>query len=130
MAYTTAGTAIIYELLDDEVIIANLDAGIYYSIRGSGILIWQLLMAGYTLPSIEALFAEKYGALSSLHLFVERLVQEGLLVAQQNSSPIACALSWPASFSPPTFERYDEMKNLLMLDPIHEVDEQGWPSRK
>ena len=26
--------------------------------------------------------------------------------------------------------RYADMKDLLMLDPIHEVDEKGWPSKK
>ncbi len=130
MAYTTPGTAIIHELLDDEVIIANLDDGIYYSIRGSGILVWQLLLAGHTLSAIESLFSEKYGEVPSLSPFLDRLLENNLLVAEECLSPSLPPLNWPAAFSPPELERYDEMKNLLMLDPIHEVDEQGWPQRK
>lgn len=130
MAYTTPGTEIIHELLNDEVIIANLDAGIYYSIRGSGILVWQLLLAGHPLSSIESLFSEKYGSIPSLSPFIDRLIEENLLIPKESSPPSSTSLSWPSNFSPPTLERYDEMKNLLMLDPIHEVDEQGWPNRK
>jgi len=130
MAYTTSNTGIIHELLDDEVIIANLNEGIYYSIRGSGILIWQLLLAGHTLPSIESLFSEKYGAISNLAPFLDRLLKENLLISAPNSSPSTPSLSWPATFFPPGLERYDEMQNLLKFDPIHEVDEQGWPQQK
>jgi len=130
MAYTTSNTDIIHELLNDEVMIANLNDGIYYSIRGSGIVIWQLLLAGHTLPSIESLFSEKYGDIPSLTPFLDRLLQEILLISTPNTSPTLPSLTWPAAFSPPEFERYDEMQNLLKLDPIHEVDEQGWPQRK
>ena len=27
-------------------------------------------------------------------------------------------------------EKYDDMQELLLLDPIHEVDEAGWPVKK
>lgn len=130
MTYTTAGTGIIHEVLNDEVIIANLNEGIYYSIRESGIIIWQLLLAGHTLSSIEALFTEKYGVIPSLASFVHRLLEENLLVYTEHPASSIPSLCWPVTFRPPTLERYDEMKNLLMLDPIHEVDEQGWPHPK
>lgn len=130
MTYRTAGTEIIYEVLDDEVIIANLDAGIYYSIRGGGTLIWQMLLSGYTIPSIESLLTEKYGSIPEISSFVDHLLTENLLVAQKDSPLVHTSIFWPSTFSVPLLERYDEMKNLLMLDPIHEVDEQGWPNRK
>jgi hypothetical protein len=130
MAYTLSGKGIIWELLHDEVIIANLDVGIYYSIRGSGTSIWQLLIAGNATSSIEALLIEKYGNASGLVTFVERLVEEGLLSSADSSSECLLHLSLPDSYESPQLERYEEMKNLLLLDPIHEVDEQGWPSHK
>lgn len=130
MSYAISGTEVIYELLDDELIIANLDVGIYYSIRNSGILIWQLLVAGYSQAAIEFLFTTQYGTIPSLSPFISRLIEENLLIAQERTNPDPISVSWPAQFSPPLFERYDEMKNLLMLDPIHEVDEQGWPHRR
>jgi len=130
MAYTIYNTGVLHELLSDEVIIANLNEGIYYSIQGSGVAIWQLLLAGHSLSSIESLFSEKYGSTPSLAPFLERLIKENLLVSTLDFSPSLPSLTWPTAFSPPELERYDEMKHLLELDPIHEVVEQGWPERK
>jgi hypothetical protein len=30
----------------------------------------------------------------------------------------------------PLLRKYTDMRDLLLLDPIHDVDEQGWPVRK
>ena len=30
-------------------------------------------------------------------------------------------------FVPPTLEKYTDMQDLVLLDPVHEVDERGWP---
>lgn len=130
MKYALPGTGIIHEFLDDEIIIANLNEGIYYSIRGSGVLIWQLLLGGRSLSSIESLFSEKYGKPLFFSDFISHLEKENLLISTNSCEETPLSLHWPTAFHPPELERYDEMKNLLMLDPIHEVDEQGWPNRK
>jgi hypothetical protein len=31
-------------------------------------------------------------------------------------------------YKPPAIERFDDLEELLVLDPIHEVDEAGWPA--
>jgi hypothetical protein len=31
------------------------------------------------------------------------------------------------SFNPPLLNKYSDMQELLLLDPIHDVDEAGWP---
>ena len=121
--------AVIHELLDHEVILADLDSGIYYSILGCGIPIWQLIMAGYDPSGIQALFVEKYGSSQGVQEFIDQLVGEKILVpsADVNPGPFPKDLLWPEPFAAPFLDKYEEMKNLLMLDPIHEVDEQGWP---
>jgi len=131
MSYKVFSTAIIHELLDDEVIVANLDTGVYYSIRGSGVTIWQLLLAGHDLTSIAALFKEKYQSdlFASLQSFINQILKEELLTPTLSSNHFIPNLVWLEEFQTPTLEKYEEMKNLLMLDPIHEVDEQGWPSK-
>ena len=30
-------------------------------------------------------------------------------------------------FSPPQVQRFDDLQELLLLDPIHDVSDQGWP---
>ena len=39
----------------------------------------------------------------------------------------------PASkpdFQEPALQKYTDMEDLLLLDPIHEVDDTGWPNPK
>ena len=33
-------------------------------------------------------------------------------------------------YEPPILNRYDDLQNLALLDPIHDVEEAGWPNRK
>lgn len=134
--YKVASSAIIHELLDNEVIIANLDTGIYYSLREIAVPFWQLLTSDCHLPKIITLISEKYSLnpqdiSATLSDFVNQLIDENLLacVTTENHYSDTPALLWPTEFHIPQLEKYEEMKDLLMLDPIHEVDEQGWPSK-
>jgi hypothetical protein len=39
-------------------------------------------------------------------------------------------VDWPDSFAPPALERYDDIANIITMDPIHDVDQSaGWPRR-
>jgi hypothetical protein len=66
---------------------------------------------------------------------VEELVAESLIVPL-SSAPTPASGKTPAPvepgtpFVPPVLERYTDMQELLFLDPIHDVDESGWPHRK
>ena len=31
------------------------------------------------------------------------------------------------AFTPPKLERYTDMQEIILLDPVHKVDSQGWP---
>ena len=33
-------------------------------------------------------------------------------------------------FEAPRLEKYTDMQDLVLLDPVHEVDEQGWPQQR
>lgn len=133
-AFCIASTAVIHELLDDEVIAANLDTGIYYSIRQTGTVLWQLLVTGKTQAEIVFVFQQHYPQATSAMIdeFIQQLVAEKLLVPTKAppSNQIDQQIHWPLNWAPPLFEKYEEMSALLMLDPIHEVDEQGWPRKQ
>ena len=36
-------------------------------------------------------------------------------------------VEFPADYAPPAMSKYTDMEDLLLLDPVHEVDEVGWP---
>ena len=55
--YGTRG-AIIYQTVDDETVILNLDNGRYYSMNATASAVWECLMKGYPLDEIAASFAQ------------------------------------------------------------------------
>lgn len=132
MTYTIRSSAIIHEFLDEEIILADLDNGAYYSIRGSGIPIWQAISSGMSPEDLSVILNERYS--QNCQPIVESFIQELLNAQLLRTSSLPLETEPPILFFPPLLEvpileKYDEMKELLMLDPIHEVDEQGWPHK-
>jgi hypothetical protein len=60
------------------------------------------------------------------------LSTEGLVVPLEEdaASPDSTnrqPLPEPSGFEPPVLEKFTDMQDLILLDPVHEVDERGWP---
>lgn len=137
---------IVHEVFDDtEAAIINLKNGNYYSLDTIGAELWQLLEAGATVPEMTTALAARYDATPSAldaaaRNFVATLQTEDLIIpvpaANGTTAPnptANCLLltnDGPKKpFAPPVLERYNDMQELLLLDPIHEVEEAGWPQR-
>ncbi len=131
--YRVNTPAVVYETFADEVIAVSFLDGSYYSIRGAGIEIWKLLCAGASMAHILTAFQEAYPNDPGLHDvivgFVEELLRHSLIVAAEESVASALPVISPdlAGFTRPILETYTDMQDLLLLDPIHEVGEDGWP---
>jgi hypothetical protein len=126
------------EIFDEEVLAINLSNGHYHSIRGTGVAMWKLLTAGYDEPQLVQAMQAAYAAPPTLEAdvrgFVQQLVDGGLLVAHPGPASIPPAAparsSEAATYSPPIFESHLDMQELLLIDPIHDVDVKvGWPLR-
>jgi hypothetical protein len=123
-----------HQVIDGEVIILNLDNGYYYSLADSAAIIWQSLN-GAPLQDVVASVARFYDAASGeiekqTTDFIGQLVQENLIVAVEEWPFEITTPETPSaktSFKSPFLEKYTEMSDLLLVDPIHDVDEQGWP---
>ncbi|MBP9726328.1 MAG: PqqD family protein [Gammaproteobacteria bacterium] len=138
-SYQLRSQAIIHELLDREIIVADLDTGVYYSLRETGVPVWQMLLAGQTKESIVQAVVARYPDVSPVMICedVEKHIQDLLsiqiLVPRKEASSEALlneSLVWELGYYFPVFEQFNDMQQLLMLDPIHEVDEQGWPHQE
>jgi hypothetical protein len=56
------------------------------------------------------------------------LEREGLIrPAERPAERLNASTGQSRQFVPPVLERYDDMEDLLLLDPVHDVDAQGWP---
>lgn len=131
--YELNNPPVIAELLQDEVVAIDLDAGNYYSVRGKAAAVWSALTAGATPEAIvrAADDGTANGALlPALGTFIDRLVADGLLRLRMKpaaGTPAPALAPWTADDL--TYEIFTDMQNLLGLDPVHEADERlGWPA--
>lgn len=105
-------------------------------------MIWELLQQSATISEIVAKLAAIYesspGPLSeAVQKFIEELRSENLIIANnivtaQNHQPDAKTIRPSPTnanqpFTPPHLHKYTDMQDLLLLDPIHDVTETGWP---
>jgi hypothetical protein len=148
--YVIRGHQVTHERLDDEVIAIDLERGAYYAMVGPAADIWSTIVAGSSTAEACRVLAARYGAdldvvQPDVESFVQRLAAENLIVPRlaaaeaQNgtaATPNGVATSMlpdpvaPVRWTTPELERYDDMADLVLLDPIHEVDEGGWPKLK
>ncbi len=128
--------SIVHETVDGEVIAIDLASGSYFSLAGSGPVIWDLLVAGASAEELRTALEGRYDAApgeieEALGELLPKLLESALIAAVEGEGAASAAA--PAAngsreaFAPPAFERYTDMKDYFLLDPIHEVDPAGWP---
>ena len=130
-----------HEIIDGEAVIINLDSGNYYSLVDAGSFIWGLIERGISAGELPDVVLQNYQGDATE---VDRSVQEliGQLQAENLIVPVTgdasadlAGLTQAASpdqngkpsFHPPSLHKYSDMQELLLLDPIHDVDDAGWP---
>jgi hypothetical protein len=121
---------VVYELFDEEAVIVNLETGTYYSARGGGPAIWAALANGVEFETVERAYANADGDVEALRRFVEELKSEKLLAPADGEGVAPADAGFSGDATEPTLERYADMQDLLMLDPVHDVDPKGWPVAK
>ena len=130
---------IVHETIEGEAVIVNLESGVYYSLRDSGVDVWNLIEAGANFDELIGYLNEHYeGSTEEMkNSLVDLLVilQKEGLVKVSSSKPDAKKRSPSTAkvdkikFSPPLLEKFSDLQELLLLDPIHEIDEEGWPHK-
>lgn len=142
----TVHPKIVSETIDGEVIILNLDRGRYYSLTRTGTDAWAAIGLSASADEIVDHLLTRYeGARSEVEQAVRQLLEE--LRREELILPLSPGASGPGSspdqaalppsevggsrpaFETPELQTYTDMEDLLLLDPIHEVDESGWPNR-
>jgi coenzyme PQQ synthesis protein D (PqqD) len=127
-----------HETIDGEVIMIHLLIGSYYSLDGAGADVWEQLVAGRSRDETLVLLERRYDAepellAETVDQLVKRLAEEELLEPATDGAPRSNGTPADASaerlpFKAPELEKYTDMQDFLLVDPIHETDETGWPS--
>jgi hypothetical protein len=128
---------VISETIDGEVVIINLGTGNYYSLQGTGAVLWRGIEQGATrdelVEHLATSHADASGVDAAVDSFVEQLLGDELVVPADGEPPGPPVLDPPvtARFEVPLLERFTDMTDLILLDPVHDVDAAaGWPRAK
>jgi len=131
----------VHEKFGEETVILNLESGSYYSAQGTASTVWELVADGASeaaiLNSIKSEFSGDGEEIArSTTSFLDELVAESLVETETapgggDVNQTNGAAGEPGkAFSAPLLQRYTDMEELLQLDPIHEVDDLGWPNAR
>ena len=112
------------KLIDDEAILINLSTGTYYSLAGTGALVWALL-EHHDAGEISAVLArsaasDERSTWADVEPLLDELVAERLIVPADGDPPgplPETGLPVITAYEPPVLEKYSDMSDLLALDP-------------
>ena len=135
---------IVSETIDGEVVIVNLQQGYYYSLLNTATEIWNKIEAGVDYTSLIQELWQSYDTSAeeiteATDEFIKTLAAENLIsintVTKQEKesflSTEAPLIEKKKHFQAPQVTKFTDMEELLLLDPIHEVEEEiGWPVEK
>ena len=129
---------IVHESFEEEVVIIHLQTGKYYSLRQSGAFIWKSILADSDILSILNKLTGSYKVESDilekdLYHLIGQLLDEGLLdestdeAGPDRKDLHLVEVKEPADYQSPVLEVFTDMQDLILLDPIHDVNPEGWP---
>ena len=129
---------IIYENFGNEVVLINLKTGTYYSLVDSAQIIWECIVKRFCLSNVIRVFgSEKDNKIKEeVCRFIDELKEEKLIVSSDqvngerkvNREIVTPHDAFKANtFTPPVLKKYTDQQELLLLDPIHDVSDLGWP---
>jgi hypothetical protein len=129
-----------HESFDDEVILVHFPTGRYFRLDAPGRVGWAAVASGATASDVAAAFSAAFetdasDARRAADAFLATLLEHGLVSTEGASPPraVPAAPAFPAARAPwsePRLEVFTDLQDLFLVDPIHEVDEAGWPHAK
>ena len=121
-----------HDTIDGETVLIDSENGHLFLFLGVGPQVWERLLAGASVDGLVNEVGSRYGvaAAAPTRAFLEALQQAEMLRNDlaPSAAPASASTAWPEIFVAPTLERYDQIADIISMDPIHEVDpSKGWP---
>jgi hypothetical protein len=115
------------KVIDGEAVIINLASGMYYSLNGSGSVVWELVEKGCTLAEASAAVGDAFKipaetAQRDVARLWENLLSENLVAVSDDISAKASASSAVnvnagTEYAPPVLTKFEDMVDLFAADP-------------
>ena len=121
------------DVTNNVAIIINSETGIYYAINNCGSIIFQAILDGCSIQTIEDNLKKIINCPSDINqklkTFITELLQKEIIIEGETSSKIPAfdeAVITKDNFEMKLSE-YADAQEMLLADPIHDVDEEeGW----
>ncbi|MGC1307362.1 MAG: PqqD family protein [Phormidesmis sp.] len=133
---------VVSETIDGETVVVSLSTGSYYSLEGSATAVWNLIEAEHTIEQVLDTITQQFeGDRPTMETVVKALIEQlrleklivtlGSAASELSEQPAVDPAAPKLAFVEPSLQKFSDMQELLLLDPIHEVDPQaGWPARE
>jgi hypothetical protein len=127
---------VVLERLGNEIVIISFNSGRYYSAKGlaTDILLlienkvpaakWEMKLNNYY--SSEVLDKKK------IRKFLETLIENNLCIGIEELKELNYELPIDLQreqFDEPIIKIYDDLQDIIMVDPIHDTSLEGWPEK-
>ena len=135
MAYKIDSKNVSWERVDYEVIAIQLETGRYYNLLNTSADIWSLLAGGASIESLSLAFSQLFPTNNSIRIdiesFIIQCISAKLLLVDEEFKPEFfedAKLSSLQTWVTPILIEYSDLQDLILVDPIHDVKESGWPN--
>jgi hypothetical protein len=130
--YTIDTSKIVFEKFEDETVMINLTSGNYYGIMNVGKAILTLMEDGISRQNLLAVISKSYGkeiteVEEDIQEFLTTLVNEGIAQITEFGSIEFSLIENCLNYEKPVLEKFTDMQDLILLDPVHDVNSKGWP---
>lgn len=126
------------DTVEGETLVIDTVSGHLRVLTGVAPIVWDRLLVPADVDRLAAEVAERYGApaAAEVRALVSELEAAGLVLEAAEGAPPSehvvppQGLEWPETYATPGVEQYDDIAEIMLMDPVHEVDvAQGWPRK-
>jgi hypothetical protein len=129
---------ILSDVFGEEVVLVNLESGVYYSLKYSAAQIWIRLINQYSPTEVFADLIQIYQVdendlISDINLFFTQLLEDKIIKIASETEKKSIEFNSKGilvTYTSPVLETFSDMQEILLLDPVHDVDKAGWPISK
>jgi len=122
------------EEFDGEFVLIHFARGTYFSLRHAAVDVWRQFQNGANPALVAERIRDRFSLTdevgpAELKRCIQVLIDEDLLC--QVEAPGPPVEDWSSQvWAAPAVEVYSDLQDLIVLDPVHEVDQStGWPRR-
>jgi hypothetical protein len=125
------------ERLDGEVVIISFETGKYFNSNGSAADLLFLIEQGVSQASWEFILAKSFSNFrlnsAEIEKFLDQLIEEKIVLS--GATLASTEIDLPVDYSrgewvAPRLSIFDDLADLLLVDPIHDTSTEGWPKTK